>query len=116
MFKTKLQDLVFVLLGFLPWPNVLYICAHPYLWECKGILCVIASWKDTTCFADFTIYGFQDTALSVRGEFRTLNSIGATSDYVDQNRLNAFLPQHGHELIMTRVTMQLIETKRLWIG
>ena len=66
--------------------------------------------------SDFTIYGFQDIALSVRGEFRTLNSVEATSDYENQNRLNVFSPQHLRELIMTRVTMQLIETKSFYIG
>ena len=37
-FKTKLQDLEFVLACVLPWPNLLSICAHSYLLECEGVV------------------------------------------------------------------------------
>ena len=60
--------------------------------------------------SDFTICGFQDIALSVRGDFRTLNSVGAPKDYEDHRRLNKFSPLNEHETVMSRATMQLIET------
>ena len=60
--------------------------------------------------SDFTICGFQDIALNVRGDFRTLNSVGAPKDYEDHKRLNEFSPRNEHETVMTRATMQLIET------
>ena len=60
--------------------------------------------------SDFIICGFQDIALSVRGDFRTLNSVGAPKDYEDHKRLNEFSPLNEHETVMTRATMQLIET------
>ena len=60
--------------------------------------------------SDFTICGFQDIALNVRGEFRTLNSVGTPKDYEDYRRLNGFSPQNERETIMTWATMQLIET------
>ena len=60
--------------------------------------------------SDFTICGFQDIALIIRGDFRTLNSVGAPKDYEDHYRLCFFLPQDECEPIMTRATIQLIET------
>ena len=56
----------------------------------------------------FTICGFQDIALNVRGDFRTLNSVGGPKDYEDHNRLSVFSPQYECEPIMTSATMQLI--------
>ena len=53
----------------------------------------------------FTICDFQDIALSVRGDFRTLNSLGAPKHYKDHRRLNGISPQNEHENIMTRATM-----------
>ena len=61
--------------------------------------------------SDFAICGFQDIALTVRGDFRILNTVRSPIDYEDQSRLNAFSPQDEREPIMTRVTMQLIENK-----
>ena len=58
--------------------------------------------------SDFTICDFQDIALTVIGDFRTLNSVGRPKDYEDQNKLSVFSPQDECEPIMTRDTMQLI--------
>ena len=52
-----------------------------------------------------TICDCQDIALSVRGDFRTLNSLGAPKHYKDHRRLNGISPQNEHENIMTRATM-----------
>ena len=60
--------------------------------------------------SNFIISGFQDIALNVRGDFRTLNSVQAHKDYEDHRRLNGFSPKNVHETIMTGATMQLIET------
>ena len=60
--------------------------------------------------SDFTICDFQDIALNVRGEFRTLNSVGAPKDYEDHSRLTVFSPQDKCQPIITRATLQLIET------
>ena len=43
-------------------------------------------------FSEFTISGILDIALTVRGDFRTLKSVGAPNDYEDHSRLNVFLP------------------------
>ena len=40
--------------------------------------------------SDFTICGFQDIALNIRVEFRTLNSVGAPKDYENHSRLSVF--------------------------
>ena len=53
----------------------------------------------------FKISDFQDIALSVRGDFRTLNNVGTPKDYEDHRRLNAFSPQDETETIVTRATM-----------
>ena len=91
MFKTKLQDLMFVLVCFLPWSNLLSIWAHSCLLECEGVFCAIA--LEINCmFSEFTICGILDIALTVRGDFRILNSVGAPKDYEDHSRLNVFLP------------------------
>ena len=55
--------------------------------------------------SDFTICGFQDIALSVRGDFRTLNSVGAPKAYEDHRRLNGFSSQNECETLMTRATI-----------
>ena len=60
--------------------------------------------------SDFTICGFLDIALSGSSDFRTLNSVRAPKDYEDHRRLNKFSPLNEHETVMTRATMQLIET------
>ena len=60
--------------------------------------------------SDFTICGFQDIALSVRGDIITLNNVEAPKDCEDKRRLNTFSPQNECEPIMTRATMHLIET------
>ena len=63
--------------------------------------------------SDFTICGFQHIALSVRGDSRTLNGVGSPKDYEENRKLNVFSSQDERETIMTRATMQLIETKKL---
>ena len=60
--------------------------------------------------SDFNICGLQDIALSVRGDFRTLNSVERPKDYEDYSSLCVFSPQNDRKTIMTRATMQLIET------
>ena len=60
--------------------------------------------------SDFTLCGFQDIALNVRGDFRTLNSVCAPKDYGDHSRLSVFSPKNECETIMMKATMQLIET------
>ena len=59
--------------------------------------------------SDFTICGFQYIALNVRGDFRTLPSVGEPKDYEDHSRQSVFSLQDECEPIMTRATMQLIE-------
>ena len=60
--------------------------------------------------SDFTMSGFQDIDLNVRGDNRTWNSVGAPKDYEDHRRHNGFSTQNECETIKTKTTMQLIET------
>ena len=66
--------------------------------------------------SDFTICGFHNISLSTRGDFRTLNRVGDTTDYEVHNSLRVFSTLDECEPIMTRDTMQLIETESFQIG
>lgn len=52
MCLRQLQDLLFALLGFLPWSTfpslrtLFFFC----LLEWEGVFCAIVYWKDRTCF------------------------------------------------------------------
>ena len=43
--------------------------------------------------SNFPICVLQDIALNVRGDFRTLNSLGGPKDYEDHSTLTVFSPQ-----------------------
>lgn len=78
MAETELQDLVFALFGFLPWSNA---CIPPY-WNGKGCLCHCI-FERYNLFSDFTRCGSHKIALSVKGAFRYLNTVGAIVDNKD---------------------------------
>ena len=66
--------------------------------------------------SDFTKCGFHEISLSIRGDIRNFNSVGDTTDYEVHNSLRVFSTLDECEPIMTRDTMQLIETKSFRIG
>lgn len=75
--ETEMQDLVFVLLGFLLWSNLPSLCTHSSLLEWEGVFCAFVCWKDITCFLIL-----QDVAIKrVRSDSGHLKSVWAAAGY-----------------------------------
>ena len=81
MFKTKLLDLVFFFCCVSCLGPIFSTYLHITIYFNVKEYSVSLHIERYNMLSDFTICGFQDIALSVRGDFRTLNSVGAPKDY-----------------------------------